>query len=290
MPHRNHSRVKVAVFADHHPMGEKLRQSLASRGFTDTVVFDSADQLDQAVRTSDIDLLISQSVSGPRFLGNMVREIRHGRSGKHPFPIVMMLAYDADGRHVKSILDSGVDDLLLEPQSAEGVVNRALSFMSSRRPYVVTYEYIGPDRRRDSRTEEPSAPVVDAPNPIQLKLSGIGDARIQALLAEAAQVVSRCKIERNGIQLSWLIERLKEEMQLPKRRHEAIRGLLWKIDETATDISRRAQATSDTALRERAGNVSAAARAIGGSPDIAQDPRLDELIEMTADSPTNGLV
>ncbi|WP_170245011.1 hypothetical protein [Pararhodospirillum oryzae] len=74
---------------------------------------------------------------------------------------------------VHSLVNAGVDDLISLPVAPQALVTRILGLVNRRRPFVVTSDYTGPDRRRVSR-HHPSAPglLLDVPNTLRLKAAG----------------------------------------------------------------------------------------------------------------------
>ncbi len=151
------------------------------------------------------DLVITASVLEDNDTGFLIQEMRHQRLGPNPFIIVIMLLADADPDSVRKAIDSGTDDLLLMPVSPEQVFGRIEKLAKARKPFVVTHDYIGPDRRTKTRQFENSAPSLPAPNLLKARMqAGMDGTRQGVHVRDGAMTVNRMKIERDIVQMNWL--------------------------------------------------------------------------------------
>jgi DNA-binding response OmpR family regulator len=98
------------------------------------------------------------------------------------------------------ILNSGADGLLLRPFSAAVLDQRIRTHVMQQKPFVVTEDYIGPERRAVSRP--PSALTFAPPNSLKMKIEGRANPdeairRFNADLRAACSKLAYAKQQRN---------------------------------------------------------------------------------------------
>ena len=69
-------------------------------------------------------------------------------------------------------MDGGVDLILSLPISRRKLGQAITTLITERKPFVVTSDYFGPDRRAEARAEGDEAPLVQAPNSLRRKATG----------------------------------------------------------------------------------------------------------------------
>lgn len=89
-------------------------------------------------------------------------EIRSGRLGSNPFAGLIAVLSSADEPRVRRTIDAGVDSVLLLPFSKDAAVLRFAALRKAR-PFVVSGDYVGPDRRKEARGG--AAFLMSAPDP-----------------------------------------------------------------------------------------------------------------------------
>ncbi len=184
-----------------------LRAALYSIGFrtiTDTASFV---KLHDLIEQDTIDLLIVSSELENNDSGFLISEMRNQRLGSNPFLVVITLLASADPDYVKRVIDSGADDLLLTPVAPDQLIMRIEKLARARKPFVVTHDYTGPDRRTKARAfETHSAPMLEVPNPLKIKSeTGLDGTRLARTVTETAVTLNRMKIERHAVQIDWLV-------------------------------------------------------------------------------------
>jgi len=81
-----------------------------------------------------------------------VRRIRMGDRNQNRFlPMIMVTGY-TEPSLMREAQDAGVDELLSKPISAKSLLSRIKTVLSSRRQFIDTEGYFGPDRRRTQIT------------------------------------------------------------------------------------------------------------------------------------------
>lgn len=74
-----------------------------------------------------------------------------------PFTPIIAVLSEASPGTVRRGVDSGADDLLIHPWSEGYLDQRLQNIIHNRKPFVVTSDYVGPDRR-SVRRPGPQAP------------------------------------------------------------------------------------------------------------------------------------
>jgi len=196
--------------------------------------------LDKSLHSQPYDLIILQAEMDGNNLGPLVRDIRHGRAHAHPFPLVMMLSGLGELSYVRKLVDCGPDDILLVPVSPELMVNRAKGLISRRKPFVVTQDYIGPDRRkafRRSGTE--TIPLVDVPNPADVAINSMDPKIFQSKVDQVVVRINNLKIERYGTQIRWLDRNLQMLMESAEPDLQLMHTCSHHMVEVAEDLIER---------------------------------------------------
>ena len=137
---------------------------------------------------------------------DMLYRVRHHEMGNNPFVPIVGLTWTPERETVRMVIDSGADDLLVRPLSASQLLTRIRMLTLKRKPFVVTSDYIGPDRRLDSR--ESKIPRVSVPNPLAHKATN-DKTDIQALQREIQRTVAEVnlqKLERHSVQIEYLVK------------------------------------------------------------------------------------
>ena len=116
----------------------------------------------------------------------LLRELRLGRLGPDPFVVGILLLAAPDHDKLKKAVNSGADDLLLIPFSPDQLAGRLGAFRVRRKPFVVTHDYLGPDRRKSPRPGDGTAVTVTPPNPLAARAAGIPPERYGRLVGQAS--------------------------------------------------------------------------------------------------------
>jgi DNA-binding response OmpR family regulator len=214
-----------------------IRASLMLEGFGEVHDTHLLDRARGWVEASPPDLLIADAQSFETESCGLFHGIRHQVLGEDPFVPIIALSGPGLPPQVKKVIDSGVDHILVRPVTIESLLDRILLLIRKRKPFVVTSDYIGPDRRTEMRAGE-QVPLIQVPNALRAKATKSADAA--ALRAEihcAKAEINRRKMERNAVQIAWLTAHIVEGGQAVRTEH------LERLLETAQDLARRLEGT-----------------------------------------------
>lgn len=199
-------------------------------------------EIRQAFLISNPDLIISDANLSDGDFCQFVNGLRHHNVGSNPFMPILALTADPTGELVKKIINSGSDDLLTKPLSQKQLVDRINTLIQSRKPFVVTSDYIGPTRRKSSDREN-TIPLMEVPNTLREKVTGQKpNDEVQQAIDDAILEVNLQKIERYGVQIVYLADHIVPAL-LENRLDNEVRGYISRLNFVAEDTARRMTGT-----------------------------------------------
>jgi DNA-binding response OmpR family regulator len=227
------------------------RASLHAIGFRTVELSPSLEMLTESLKVKEPDLLVVEVSGAEAELCELMQSVRQGTLGKNPFIVMIATTWRRDGTIVGKVINSGADDLVARPFSTSVLGERIRAQVERRKGFVVTSDYIGPDRRRDPN--RPGVESVDVPNSLKVRTDGLGDEEaalyIARLVEKAKEVLNAQKVRRDAVQLcvQW---RFLEQRNFGMRDFYDILTRLAKI---ASEIKRRIG--GDKAQAEAAGQL-----------------------------------
>jgi DNA-binding response OmpR family regulator len=212
---------------------QALRSALGREGFENIQDFDRTKQLREAVSKGQPDLLIIDSEMDTGEADGMIQDIRHGKLGDNPFVSVIVTIWEPTKEVVKRVASSGTDDIMVKPLSPGQILERIRVLVQARKPFVVTSDYIGPDRRKDVDREN-EIPQIAVPNTLRTKMKGekVDRASLARAIDAAQGSINDQKLKRNAFQIAFLVEVVMPEFakrevsaQMSNRAGQAAGGL-----------------------------------------------------------------
>lgn len=161
--------LRVLVIDDSYFARKLVRNLLANIGVKN--VHEAADGIAglEAIRTTSPDLII---LDWEMPLLNGLELARIVRSpGVFPtpdIPIIMLTAHGERWRVVEAVR-FGVNEFMVKPVSAQGLLDRILSIMTAPRPIVQRGDYYGPEPRNHYPDPEPPLETLAAAAPTDLR-------------------------------------------------------------------------------------------------------------------------
>ena len=201
--------IKVVLAEPNREIRQDLRSALVGHGFRDITDVGTVRAVEISVKNGTADLLIANTHLPEGDVCDVVRRARHHEIGANPFLLIIMLIDQPTTELVHKVFNSGTDDLLVKPLIPKQLLDRVDYLARGRKPFVVTHDYIGPDRRREARADASSAPLIEVPNPLKVKAGvGINLARMQEMIDVAASQLNEHKMERHAVQIRYLVEHI----------------------------------------------------------------------------------
>lgn len=187
---------------------DTLKNILHDQGFRNLSLGGSLDEIRDHLAHSMPDLLISETELEDGDFCGFVTKLRHHDVGNNPFLPVIGLTWEPTPDLVRNVVNAGVDDLLTKPISTGQLVSRIKALAKDRKPFVVTSEYIGPDRRTLEERKS-DIPQVEVPNTLKVKATGQQKSVdiVQAINSVVAEINVQ-KLERYGVQIGFLVDHI----------------------------------------------------------------------------------
>jgi DNA-binding response OmpR family regulator len=182
--------------------------TLGNHGCRQIVVADHGGEVEHYLKSDMVDLLICDADQGLQDACDSIRQMRNRADGDNTFALSIILTSRPDPESVAHLIDSGTDAILVKPFQPKALAMQIDALIRSRKPFVITRDYVGPERRADGmRPGTESAPRLQVPNPLrEAVMAGTSRDELRRRVRAAWEVVNEHRIERQTIQLSWLAD------------------------------------------------------------------------------------
>lgn len=229
-------RASVLLF-DPSPTRRANRAALEEAGFAHVAMVKDMAQFMRKLQGDAFDLVIAEAFSEGADVCDVVRSVRDGELGANPFLSVLLTTWPRGKTEIRKALDSGADDVVLRPFSTGQLLDRVRLLASANRPYVVTSDYVGPDRRR-SPDRGPSLNSFAAPNLLKARVAASG-AAVRAAVQAIPDV--QAKIARERVRRLALRVATSARMRLEAAQAGEDLGIesLEELDRAARELRRR---------------------------------------------------
>jgi DNA-binding response OmpR family regulator len=246
-----------------------LRDILYNLGFREVRVGSVLEDATEQCARSTPDLLIGECEFPDGGLAELVSSLRHHTIGDNPFLSVIALTWTPTQEKVKSVIEAGVDDVLTKPIAASQLMDRVRVLIEARRKFVVTSDYIGPDRHTTALREN-VAPLIDAPNTLKAKArDGVLDVEVKALIGSAISNVNGTKLECQAVEIGGLVDLIVPNLG-KEGAHDTVTAFLDRLFIITADARDRSANTSFDQVSQICQNLIdliAIVRASNDSPD-----------------------
>lgn len=260
----------------------QLVTQLNAKGFTDIVQTGNMAGVLQGLAEGDFDVLIADTIMPEGDLCEIIWKLRHGVVGDNPFMIVITLIRDKTSEVVGRAVNAGADDVLLKPIDPEKVYERLSGMIRGRKRFVITTDYIGPDRRTRARAEGEEIPLIRVPNPLEMRTTGgMRRAEMRRVVEQAGLRINEEKVDRHVRQLAWLANHLSPhrsgENVLPE---EALRTYVNRLNVVAIDLTQRIRTTRMAHVTSLCLTLERVARECAADPHGMETPHWNLLLRL----------
>lgn len=140
-------------------------------------------------------------------VSELIRKVRYNEFGMNPFVPIVGLTWATNRNTIRRIIDSGVDSVLIKPLSASAVVKYVDKLSRSRKSFVVTSNYIGPDRRVDPG-KGGNVPLMEVPNTFQSKRNGeaVNITELNNWISDELEVFNTERLRSNAVEARRLVQ------------------------------------------------------------------------------------
>lgn len=217
------------------------RQALASAGYSQLREFDSVNGFADLVAVAQPDLIFMDVAMPGGDVPALVADLRHSRLGVNPYLPVVLTTWDTGQALVRKIIDAGADDLLVKPLSTRALLDRIEIVGLHRKPFVVTSDYIGPDRRKEAARRDSSVPLIEVPNPIRAKLTGepLDAKALQQAIRATNEQVNQQRLRAAAFRIAFVTQQIIPLYQSELPPDEGTLTMLRDLIVSVEDIQRR---------------------------------------------------
>lgn len=188
-----------------------LTDILLSIGFRHITQGSTFEDAKIAIDDNRADVLIVDVNFKDGDINELIKNVRSGRLGKNPFmPFLSFVSYPTKSM-VQKASDSGTDDLISYPMSTGQMSERMGILVENRKPFVVTADYIGPDRRTSNQRREGQGqiPLIEVPNTLRARVKkDVNPEEMESAIREALDEVHNQRVDRSVDQVDWLVVRI----------------------------------------------------------------------------------
>jgi DNA-binding response OmpR family regulator len=170
-------RASVLLYDPVHVNIRTTRYALNEIGFKSIEACSTIEEFQRHLRENSWDLIVAECSPAKADIFLLVRMIRRGEATPNPYAVIALTSWTRDGGHVRKAIESGADDVIVRPFSTQFAEDRIKTMVRDRKAFVVTSDYVGPDRRSGDRAASDDEQV-HVPNTLQAKADG-DDAALQ---------------------------------------------------------------------------------------------------------------
>ncbi|MCW8914717.1 MAG: response regulator [Magnetovibrio sp.] len=238
--------IRIVLAEPNSEIRSVLVENLRGFGFKSIIPTGNLSRIVNAVRAGEVDLVIADTSLPEGDFNHFVRELRHGREGHNPFLVVITLVDEPSSQAVHAAINSGTDHVLAKPFSPEHLMEKIHELTHARKRFVVTSDYIGPDRRTARRKGTMEVPLIDVPNPLHHRLSGhTSDNHIKHIVDSAKLKINEQMVQRQAYQIGWLLDEAWPELSQVQAGASVEQAVnLQRLSHVASDLCTRLKGTN----------------------------------------------
>lgn len=144
------SRLQLLLIDDNDFMRDLYRQLLEAIGFRGEHIRDATDG-EQALRQLEqfhTDVAICDLNMKPMNGKQFTRYVRTSDTSPYPYLPIIVCTGHAEHKHIVDARDAGATEILRKPVSAVSLYERLKAVIDCPRPFIISQDFVGPDRRR----------------------------------------------------------------------------------------------------------------------------------------------
>ncbi len=243
------------------------RAALYALGFRHTETVPTLEAMVESIQCQPPDIVLAEAQGAADELCQVIQQLRQGAAGYNPFIVIMVTAWEKSSALITKVINSGADDLLLRPFSTALLGTRIEAHIERRKRFVITTDYVGPDRRHDAARAQ-DGELFDPPNSLRMKAKDRipPDAvakRLDSELQMAREKLAGEKLRRDSFQIC-VLWRLMQEMNPEEPQFGAD---LEKLANLTRGIERRLADTGQQKAAEWCASILAASDGLKANVD-----------------------
>ena len=216
---------------------ESMRAMMREQGYRRTRTFARLDDLLNAIKEAPPDILIAADDLDPRMF-EVIRDIRHFKVGRNPFILVTLMVKAENDDVVKKAILAGADDVMIKPVAPGKLLERVTHMSMNRSPFIVTTDYVGPERRKPNSDRPSKIRQLNVVNTFKAKVEGnrMSQAELSRAVEETMNEVMAARLDSHGLKLGWicnLILKAYDEKRIDKEVEERLLVLVSVLEDAA---------------------------------------------------------
>ncbi|MBT3532623.1 MAG: response regulator [Rhodospirillaceae bacterium] len=148
---------------------KRTTAALRDLGFRRIANVDKPNDLCNLVKSQKFELVIFAADTDGSPAARLVKQARRYESASDPYTPIILVSWNSASEVIRRALNTGTDQLLMWPFTTEQLGERVDALISSRKEFVETESYLGPDRR-DAKVRSGSDGSVQVPNALRAKV------------------------------------------------------------------------------------------------------------------------
>ncbi len=228
-----------------------IKNTLVAAGMKNVLDTDSLAHVRRTVDDDMAEIVIGATLLDDGDFNEFVNDVRHREIGENPFIMAITLVDKASTDAIRNAMNSGTDHILIKPVDDEVLVSLIIDLTHSRKRFVVTTDYIGPDRRSKPRPGTMTIPQIDVPNPLRQRMTGqMRETTLRRTIETAWSKINEQKVERHAFQIGWLLDRIIPEIGLGSERSDEFGQHVKRLVDVSRDMSKRIGNTRFAHIKE----------------------------------------
>ncbi len=246
MPELYPANADILLVEQDGPMRQNIRDILRQNGFDRVRDFDSLSGAGGSIQIDVPDLLFIDAKLGLGPTQKFVSNIRRHELGTNPFVPIIATLWTPEAETINGLVDAGVDDLAIKPISLAQLMDRIDLIVNNRKPFVVTAEFIGPDRRTGERVDAEAIEIPQIPVPTTLAMKARGEDidpyTLQKSIAQTMDEINNQRLLRIAYQIGFSAKLIGESGDMPNKIKER-RGHAARLVKFVDEMSSRVRGT-----------------------------------------------
>ena len=282
---RSFDAATVAIFD---PVSGNLhitRSILYTIGFRHFAYATTLEELRDVIESEVVDLVVGEIDGNVEDVSQFIRDVRHGDLGPNPFVVFVASGWKMSDDDALQVIDAGADDLVRRPFSTQEFSARILTHIDSRKRFVITSNYVGPDRRKEPRGDDQDN-LVDVPNSLKTKINNepVSDAETAAAIALTQKAILSEKLKRQAVHISVAASVLAQSMHRTADAPDAAPQLKDEVSlllEVSRDLAKRVGESPFADATELTESVVSVAGSLLASVEAGKLPDAKDLALLT---------
>jgi len=256
----------------------EAESTLNELGFAQVSSAGSLAEGGQLLREAPFDLLVLDSAWPDGNASDLITAVRHGEIGANPFLGIVAFGPEPNSPDAGFIIRHGADAFVAPPLAAVTLLRSLEYLIDARLPFVVTSDYVGPDRRGGDARKS-LIPLIDVPNTLRDKATGSYDAQAAVrAIASTTTEINIQKLQRHVEKVGTLINRVGPDMMVDGV-DEKVRTFLEELVFVADDIARRVKGTQFETIVPSCGRLVSVAKVVHKRTGIPKTKELNQLLD-----------